>query len=279
MFLIDVLVERDSARATADAIEQMPIPPGLLPTWTGAALLVDRARLRLARGRREAAVADLRAAGDTAGTLGVGPLVSGWRTTLALALGPEDAAERRRLAEDELALARRTGCPRPQGIALRTLGQVSARGDEALAHLQESEAILRDGPSRLEHARSLVALGGALRRDGRLREARPVLGAGLAGATACGADRLRTEAEEELRAAGGRRPRAPRTGLQMLTPSETRVARLAAGGHTNVEIAQRLFVSVKTVETHLAHVYEKLGLSGAGSRGRLASLLAAAAGA
>lgn len=58
-----------------------------------------------------------------------------------------------------------------------------------------------------------------------------------------------------------------------MTSSELRVARLAASGLSNVEIAQNLFVSVKTVETHLAHVYGKFELAGAGSRRRLAALL------
>jgi DNA-binding CsgD family transcriptional regulator len=273
MFLIDVLVERDSAQATADAIEQMAVPPELLPTWVGARLLEDRARLRLVRGLRESGIADLRAAGETADALHLGPLVSSWRSTLALALGQEDADEALGLVERELELARRTGRPRPQGVALRALGVLSARGDEGIAHLEESVAILRQSPSRLEQARSLVALGGALRRAGRLKEARSTLRAGLELAIASGADRLRASAEEELRAAGGRRRREGRTGIETLTPSETRVARLAAAGHTNVEIAQRLFVSVKTVETHLAHVYGKFALSGTGSRWRLAGLL------
>jgi DNA-binding CsgD family transcriptional regulator len=273
MFLIDVLIERDSAQATADTIEQTAVPPGLLPTWVGARLLEDRARLRMVRGLREGAIEDLRAAGETADALHLGPLVSSWRSTLALALGPKNAEEALGLVERELALARRTGQPRPQGVALRALGVLSARGDEAVAHLEESVAILRQGPSRLEHARSLVALGGALRRAGRLKEARSTLGAGLDLASACGADRLRADAEDELRTAGGRRRRAGPTGIETLTPSETRVARLAAAGHTNVEIAQRLYVSVKTVETHLAHVYGKFDLSGTGSRWRLAGLL------
>jgi DNA-binding CsgD family transcriptional regulator len=65
-----------------------------------------------------------------------------------------------------------------------------------------------------------------------------------------------------------------RTGVDALTPSELRVARLAAGGATNREIAQALFVTRKTVETHVAAIYRKLDVN---DRGRLAGILAGAA--
>ncbi|HEY7010170.1 MAG TPA: helix-turn-helix transcriptional regulator, partial [Jatrophihabitantaceae bacterium] len=75
---------------------------------------------------------------------------------------------------------------------------------------------------------------------------------------------------DELRAAGGRPRRTWRRGTQALTPSELRVARLAADARTNREIAQTLYVTVKTVEAHLARVYAKLEISG---RGQLAAAL------
>jgi DNA-binding CsgD family transcriptional regulator len=89
----------------------------------------------------------------------------------------------------------------------------------------------------------------------------------------CGADRLVAHAHADLRAAGGRPRRVARSGADALTASELRVARLAAAGRANIEIAQELYVSVKTIETHLSHAYAKLGLSGHGARGRLASVL------
>ncbi len=64
------------------------------------------------------------------------------------------------------------------------------------------------------------------------------------------------------------------TGLEALTPSERRVAELAAGGMTNPEIAQALFVTLNTVEGHLRHVYQKLAIS---SRGQLPAALRSAA--
>ena len=72
------------------------------------------------------------------------------------------------------------------------------------------------------------------------------------------------------RARGGARLRGP----DALTPAELRTARMAAGGLSNREIAQALFVSAKTVETQLSHAYAKLGIAG---RNALASSLAEAA--
>jgi DNA-binding CsgD family transcriptional regulator len=240
-------------------------------------LIEARGRLRLAHGARQAAVEDLREAGRTASALRFGPVISGWRSALALALVGEAPDEALALAEEELSLARASGLARPVGAALRTTGLVSARQELGLQYLRESVAVLEHGPSRLEHARSLVALGGALRRGNRARDARSMLSAGLDLAIVCGAQRLTEEAQQELLAAGGRRRRRAEQGVESLTASELRVARLAANGLSNVEIAQSLFVSVKTVETHLAHVYGKFGLAGSGSRWKLAGLLGDAA--
>jgi DNA-binding NarL/FixJ family response regulator len=63
------------------------------------------------------------------------------------------------------------------------------------------------------------------------------------------------------------------TGRDALTASELRVAELAAAGATNAEIAQQLYVSVKTIETHLSHTYDKLALAGPGSRAKLTKAL------
>ena len=94
-------------------------------------------------------------------------------------------------------------------------------------------------------------LGAALRRANRRAEAREELAAGMELAHRCGADALAARAREELVACGARPRRLVRTGVDALTPSELRVAQLAAAGHSNREIAQALFVTRKTVETHL----------------------------
>ena len=104
-------------------------------------------------------------------------------------------------------------------------------------------------------------LGAALRRANRRAEAREELAAGMELAHRCGADALAARAREELVACGARPRRLVRTGVDALTPSELRVAQLAAAGHSNREIAQALFVTRKTVETHLGGIYRKLGVN------------------
>ena len=79
--------------------------------------------------------------------------------------------------------------------------------------------------------------------------------------------RLRTRrgrVREELKATGARPRREWRTGVEALTPSELRVARLAREGKTNREIAYSLYVTPKTVEGHLARAYAKLEITGRG---------------
>ncbi|MGH8720574.1 MAG: helix-turn-helix transcriptional regulator, partial [Burkholderiales bacterium] len=111
----------------------------------------------------------------------------------------------------------------------------------------------------------------ALRRANRRSEARDALECGLDLAERRGAKPLTERARAELRIAGGRTSDPHATGVAQLTASERRVAQLAAEGYSNPEIAQALFVTRKTVETHLGHVYRKLGISG---RTKLARALA-----
>jgi DNA-binding NarL/FixJ family response regulator len=123
---------------------------------------------------------------------------------------------------------------------------------------------------RLEHARALVELGAALRRANHRAEAREPLREGLDLAIRLGATAVRQQAVDELAATGARPRSVRRTGVDALSPSERRVARLAAEGQTNRDIAQALFVTTKTVEVHLSACYRKLGIT---SRVGLAELL------
>lgn len=116
----------------------------------------------------------------------------------------------------------------------------------------------------------MVALGAALRRSNHRSAARQPLREGLELASRCGALALAEEARTELTATGARPRREWLHGVQALTASELRVARMAAAGRSNAEIAQNLFVTRKTVEKHLANCYMKLELSG---RGALAAAL------
>jgi DNA-binding CsgD family transcriptional regulator len=166
----------------------------------------------------------------------------------------------RALAESELADACTFGGRRALGIALRVAG-LAQGGPGGLRLLEESASVLRESPALLERAKSLAELGAALRRAGQRLAARPILAEALDLAAGCGARPLAGRARAELTAAGGRPRRERRHGVDALTPSERRVARLAADGRTNRQIAHGLYVTLKTVETHLAHTYAKLGIS------------------
>ena len=110
-------------------------------------------------------------------------------------------------------------------------------------------------------------------RAGRREEARLVLRAGQEGAFGCGARPLVDRAHRELLATGARPRRTASSGRDDLTPSERRVTEMAARGLTNRQIAQALFVTEKTVETHLGRAYSKLGVR---SRKQLGDALAGA---
>ena len=102
----------------------------------------------------------------------------------------------------------------------------------------------------------------ALRRAGRRTDARAPLTEALDLAARCGARPLAQRARDELIAMGARPRREHRRGIESLTPSELRVVELARDGLSNREIALRLYVTVKTVEGHLARAYTKLAISG-----------------
>jgi DNA-binding CsgD family transcriptional regulator len=121
--------------------------------------------------------------------------------------------------------------------------------------------VLGESPAALERARSLVAWGAALRRAGRRHDARRLLSQGLDASARCGARPLIAYAREELRVAGARPRRDWTTGVEALTPSELRIVRLAREGRSNRQIAQDLYLSIKTVEGHLARAYDKLDIT------------------
>ena len=129
---------------------------------------------------------------------------------------------------------------------------------ELTDYLESTLARAANGARPSELARALVDLGAATREAGEREEARSVLSRGLELATECGATALAERARSELLAAGARPRRTAVTGVEALTPSERRVAEMAAGGLVNREIAQALFVTEKTVETHLGKAYSKL---------------------
>lgn len=261
-FGMDAIIERPQLADVAAIVETLDPPPALATTFTGAALLELRGRLHLMAGETAEATDDLRASGETSERLGFfNPNLCGWRSPLALALAVEDPSGARALVDAERADAERIRLPRGIGVALRTTGVLEG-GDRGIELLREAVDVLGRSPARLEHARALVELGAALRRANQRAAAREPLRAGLDAAIGCGATRLGEHARTELAATGAKPRRLRITGRDALTPSEQRIARMAADGLQNREIAQALFVTAKTVENHLGHIYQKLGITG-----------------
>jgi DNA-binding CsgD family transcriptional regulator len=228
--------------------------------------------LHAAAGNHDAAIEELLGCGSLDPAFGnENPALLPWRSAAALSLselGRNDEA--RELAADEVRRAQAFGAARAIGIALRTdalVGPPAERSKGLAAALE----VLAPSPARLEHARVLVDLGATFRAAGKRTAAREPLLDGLTLAARCGAQTLERRARAELAAIGVRPRRSERSGGDSLTPSERRVAELAAAGGTNREIAQTLFVTEKTVETHLGRAFRKLEIS---SRRQLPDVLA-----
>ena len=262
--LVEALTEMnelDAAEAALDAGHRLGDPP---PGCVSSTMLLERrAHLRLAQRRYDEAHADLLIAGDWWRRLRVRhPGVASWRVDdceALVALG--DSGSARNLALEHLELAERTGLPEPRGAALRALAHTAEPAD-AVELLERAVNLLHPSPARLEHTRALVDLGSVLRRTNRRAAARDPLRRGLDLAERGGMLRLAHRARYELGACGARPRRSAVTGIESLTPTERQVADLTAAGDSNREIAQRLYVTRRTVETHLTHVFAKLGISG-----------------
>jgi DNA-binding CsgD family transcriptional regulator len=225
-------------------------------------LLDVRAQLRLAQRRPGEALVDALEAGRRAARLSPQPhpgLVA-WRSTGALArVALEEPVGARELAEEELELARQIDLPRVTLRALRALG-LAATGRRRIDLFAEAVAVGDQHPPRLEYIEALIALGAATRRANRRTAARGPLSTALALSRQLGATVLGQRAEEELAAGEGHRQRRLDAGVTGLTASERRVAALAAEGRTTRQMAGELFVTTKTIEFHLRHVYRKLGI-------------------
>ena len=199
------------------------------------------------------------------------PAWAPWRSLKAQALallGRRDEAIA--LAREEVELARGWGAPSNLGRSLRVLGELL--GKDGMAELEESVALLEQCPGRVERARALAALGAELRRARRPTDAREPLRRALEPAEVSGALALAEHARSELYATGARPRTTALDGVESLTERELRVARLAAEGQTNRDIAQLLYVTPKTVEVHLTNAYRKLNIA---SRRELPGALAA----
>jgi DNA-binding NarL/FixJ family response regulator/tetratricopeptide (TPR) repeat protein len=172
------------------------------------------------------------------------------------------------------------GLPARSSEALRARAAVLlAAGDSAgaarTARISAREA--HAAGNRLDAARAQLLAGQALAAGGHDREATVELLTAQEAFTDAGASRFTDQTARELRRLGrrvarqGRRRRRPETGVAALTDREREIAELLAGGHTNRRIAAHLHLSTKTVETHLANIFGKLGVR---SRAAVAATIA-----
>jgi DNA-binding CsgD family transcriptional regulator len=266
--LVNVLLARAKPTEAAEVFAQVEPEPAA----TGQIrYLQTRARIQAASQHAAEALEDLFACERLEREWDIRtPAFSTWRTDAAPLLASLDRHdEALALAREEVERCRAFGAHGPLGAALRTLGLLEP-GDSGIALLEEAVARLEPSQARLEHALALLELGAAIRRAGRRADAREPLREALDVARACGADAVAVRAHEELVAAGARPRRDPTESRSNLTASELRVARMAAEGMTNREIAQALFLTENTIETHLRSVFRKLEIR---SRSQLARAL------
>ena len=258
--VIDALVGSGSlgeADEVAGVTADRRPPEGWIQTTT---FTQSRGALRVAQHRYEDGLRDLLDAAEGWRALGVtNPAVASWRAaavTAYAATGREQEAAR--LAAEQVTLARAAGGRLSLGVALRVSAPFA---DDPVGRMEEALSHLRRVNAPVELARAQADLGARLRRAGRRAPAQRQLRAAMETAERCGARSLGGYARRELLATGARPRRAAQTGPDALTGAERQVATLAAEGLSNRQIAQHLFVTRATVETHLRHAFHKLGIS------------------
>ena len=269
-FLIEALTglgQFAEAEEVVMAVQDVRPPDG----WIHSILFAQaRGALRVAKQQPAEGLADLRAAAEGWQALGVSsPAAAYWRVPAVVActaLGrPQEAA---RLAAEQLELARTVGAPVTEGVSLRIAAPFAPDPERTLG---EAISLLEQADGRYEQGLALADLGAHRRRSGRRAAAREPLRRALDCAERTGSEQLRGYARAELLAVGARPRRAALTGPDALTAAEHQVAALAATGQSNRQIAQQLFITQATVETHLRHAFHKLGItSRAGLPARLA---------
>jgi DNA-binding CsgD family transcriptional regulator len=170
--------------------------------------------------------------------------------------------------------AERTGGRWANAAAARCRGLLATRR-EFEEHFVDALGWHQQFPAPFEAARTQLCFGERLRRARRRIDARTPLRRALTTFERIGAEPWAEQARRELRATGERARRRAPEAVHRLTPQEVQVATQVAGGATNREAAAALFVSPKTIETHLNRVYRKLGVR---SRTELARRLQAGPG-
>ncbi|MET7669467.1 helix-turn-helix transcriptional regulator [Micromonospora luteifusca] len=262
--LVQAVTDTGDHEAASSYLE-MPVPEGMFKSRFGLYYLHARGRFQLEAGRPHAALTDLTTCGQLMTSWGFDrPSLVPWRAEAAqayLLLG--DVPRARALAREQLALAG-PRASRTRGMSLRALAAVSPPGERA-SLLTEAVEVLRGCGDQAQLAQALGDLGCLHYQSGRPARARPLVETAARLARACGARpilrRLPLEAGSARPGAADPAEQVTRVAaLSLLSGAELRVAALAARGHTNREISQRLCITVSTVEQHLTRTFRKLGV-------------------
>ncbi len=229
--------------------------------WTYGPVMVMRARVRRARGDLTGALDLLLECGRQLTSAGVhNPVWAPWwldAVCLLVRMGRRgEAAE---LAEFGAERARRWNTVEARGLSLMASGMV-ATGMMAAELLSAAVEELSGSSARPLHVRAVRLLGESRLSDGDVKGAREHLRTAVNLAIRLGERAAAAEARDLLVLAGGRMPRLGARPADALSGRERRVAELAAAGATNREIAEELFVTIRTVESHLSNAYRKLGV-------------------
>jgi DNA-binding CsgD family transcriptional regulator len=259
---VQLLVDDGHPDVAEERARAARIPAGFERGFMAAHILYEQGAAQLAQAKFEQAAATLTEVGEICDANGIRtPALFPWRSDLAIALADTDRHDQgMSLAQTELRLADECDVDRARGHALRAVGLLSG-GDAGLQHLAAAVQAFARAPAQLDRGWACYELGAALRRANRPRDARATLDQALDTALRCRATLLAERAREELGALGARPRSVMLTGAESLTASERRICRLAAEGMKNSDIAQALFISLRTVETHLGHAYRKLDIT------------------
>ncbi|HEV7772907.1 MAG TPA: AAA family ATPase [Conexibacter sp.] len=260
--LVLILAARGETDAAAAELARTGLAEGPIPDspWL-MTVSIARGVVRFGQGRFREAADDLVELHERKQRWGIGGSVmvqaGGFAAMALTACGERERACE--LAAADLAHAERWGAPRAHAFALGAMA-TAVGGADGVAMLERATDIVSERTAMYARSYLLTQLGMALRHTNRRSEARIPLREGLTLARRCGAGGVAKQAYDELAATGEKVRRWTPIGVESLTPSERRVAEMAASGMTNRQIAQSLFLTVKTIETHLAATYDKLGI-------------------
>ncbi|KIF02713.1 transcriptional regulator [Streptomyces sp. RSD-27] len=267
-----VLIDAETRMGNLDeamSLLEQPVPEMMLETQFGLHYLRARGRCHLATGRYHAALRDFLTCGELMQAWGMDAVeLAPWRLDAAeawLAIGNTPRA--REYVEQQRQREAGQAGSRPRGALLYALARTSGDLTYRLKRLTEAVEALEQGEDRLQLARALGELGSGYRAAGDFNRARMLVRKAWHVAKSCGAQPLCQEFTpgqgdgEAVAAPAGREAEPAREAdalSESLSEAEARVALLAARGHTNREIATKLYVTVSTVEQHLTRIYRKL---------------------